>query len=204
MFKIDTGDSTTTEPTRPAADTPGFFSTTLRTTVTDWWLNMMQNEVINAVIKFGLTPDKTNDNQLGLAIAAAVAQGKSDITYIGITSHPTGITQSTVNTYNYVIADFLGGTGLVTADIRGFYISCSCGSGVNDLAGIISAEFPDGATHIICEAHVAGGSATQANALVAYVPIKPGQTDFDLEIAFVFAGSGSFTIDGCAQIIASA
>jgi hypothetical protein len=75
MYKIDGNDASVSEPARGAAGTLKYFSNALRTTVSDWWLNMVQNEICNAVTKFGLSLDKSNDNQLGLAIEAAVREG---------------------------------------------------------------------------------------------------------------------------------
>ena len=73
MFKIDTNDASGTEPARPPSGTLRYFSSALRTTVTDWWLNMVQNEISNAVTRFGLTLDKSDDHQLGKAIEAAIS-----------------------------------------------------------------------------------------------------------------------------------
>lgn len=70
MFLIDSADATGSEPTRPAAGTPAYFSNSNETIVPDWWLNMMQKEPAYVVTQNGLTLDKTDDTQLYQALQA--------------------------------------------------------------------------------------------------------------------------------------
>ena len=72
MRQIDNSTSTTTKPTPPAAGTAGFFQDTDTgggTVVPAWFLNSLQDEIVNAIVDAGLTPDKTDDTQLSEAIS---------------------------------------------------------------------------------------------------------------------------------------
>ena len=82
MFGIDTSDSVAIEPARPAAGTSKFWQDTDSaggTIVPAWFLNMMQKEILAVLTAGSITPSKTNDGQLLLAINALIAAGGSGI-----------------------------------------------------------------------------------------------------------------------------
>jgi len=82
MYRIDhaTGVTTLAAPTAPTATPDRYFfggnpaTGQVATLVEDEWLNMVQEELINAVVAGGLTPDKSERDQLARAIAA-IASG---------------------------------------------------------------------------------------------------------------------------------
>ncbi|QHC36469.1 hypothetical protein [Komagataeibacter xylinus] len=90
VYRIDDPTAASSPPAVPSASglTPGYFtngnpSASLPATlVPDWWLNMVQGELEAAVKGGGLTPDKTNNGQLLLAIQA-LAKGAASGAVLG-------------------------------------------------------------------------------------------------------------------------
>jgi hypothetical protein len=204
-FKID-NEAAGTEPTRPAAATMGFFSNLLRTTVPDWWLNMIQNEIASAVTKFGLTLDKTNDNQLGLAIAAAVSQGKSDTQYVDMEggSGSEALSQSDGEAFVYTISAFdNAGSTLNPADIRMVHVRTNLLS--NDTIGgsEITATYGGVADIRIGRLSVnsAGGITAGELGTTVSIPVNKGQTD--MTITNIGPMSRDFKIVGVTVVVSS-
>jgi len=78
MFRIDTSDAVAIKPAKPAAGSPKWYQDTDPTggtLVPAWWLNMMQDEILAVLTAGSITPSKTNDGQLLLAINALIAAG---------------------------------------------------------------------------------------------------------------------------------
>lgn len=82
MFQIDTADATGTPPAKPAVGTPGWFRAKnpaqgySGTTLTAWWLNMVQAELMAVLTAANIAPSKSDDGQLAAAIQAiALATG---------------------------------------------------------------------------------------------------------------------------------
>jgi len=78
MFPIDTSDAVTPQPARPSAGSHLWFQDTDPsggTIMPAWWGNMMQNEILAVLAAGSITPSKTNDGQLLLAINALIAAG---------------------------------------------------------------------------------------------------------------------------------
>ena len=99
MRQIDTSTATAIKPTPPAAGTAKFFQDTDPsggTKVPAWFLNSLQDEIINAIVAGGLTPDKANDTQLAAAIVAIAQASVTGMIYSGATvfsgSMPTSFT----------------------------------------------------------------------------------------------------------------
>lgn len=72
MFAIDSATASPTLPTIPAAGTPGYFQQGVpgtSTIVTDWWLNMIQAELLRVAAVGNVTPSKTDWTQVSRAIA---------------------------------------------------------------------------------------------------------------------------------------
>lgn len=74
MFRTDNSTSIGILPTIPAVGTPAFFtngnpvSGVPATVVDDWWMNMMQEEIMTVIVQSGLTPAKTDFTQLWQAL----------------------------------------------------------------------------------------------------------------------------------------
>lgn len=71
MFRIDVDSNTTVLPTPEVAGTPGYFraqSDPVQTQVSNDYMNMLQEEIINVILAAGLTPSKTDYTQLAQAI----------------------------------------------------------------------------------------------------------------------------------------
>ena len=74
MFRIDNPTAVPSLPLVPPSGTPGFWTngdqlTALPPThVDDWWLNMVQEEILTVVTKAGLTPNKSDNTQLWQAL----------------------------------------------------------------------------------------------------------------------------------------
>jgi len=78
MYWIDTASATTPEPTRPAvvSGTEKFFTDSgTGTILPDWWLNMLQKELLNVLTEGGVTPDKADDTQVITAINNIITAG---------------------------------------------------------------------------------------------------------------------------------
>ena len=75
MYQIDNNTAAAAQPASTPVGTPGFFTdgnpatNVPATVVTAEWLNSVQQELINAVLGAGITPDKTKFNQLAAAMA---------------------------------------------------------------------------------------------------------------------------------------
>lgn len=86
MFRIDSQGTSATLPT-PAAvgGTVGYFTkgdpgnAILPTVVSDDWLNMVQEEILNVILSAGLTPSKTTYTQLRDAIASGVTDTTTEL-----------------------------------------------------------------------------------------------------------------------------
>jgi hypothetical protein len=80
MYRIDNTSSVPSMPAVPAAGPEQFFfggvETTGQpaTTLPDWWCNMIQEEIRNVVVAFGITPDKDDNTQLLQALRKATRQ----------------------------------------------------------------------------------------------------------------------------------
>jgi hypothetical protein len=103
MYRIDNSTSAAAPPAYPAAGAAGHFTkgnpgtATPATVVEDWWLDQIQEEIINVITDAGLVPAKATNTQLRDAIAAKVAAaagggahgqcrlGRVDATHIGLT-----------------------------------------------------------------------------------------------------------------------
>ncbi|UPG86865.1 hypothetical protein L2Y94_05785 [Luteibacter aegosomatis] len=78
MYQIDNATAATTQPAPTPPGKPGYFTDgsavggVPATVVPAEWLNAVQQEIINAILDAGLTPDKTAFNQLSLAIKRAL------------------------------------------------------------------------------------------------------------------------------------
>ncbi|AHI24181.1 tail fiber protein [Komagataeibacter xylinus E25] len=78
VYRIDDPTAVSSPPAVPSASglTPGYFTSgnpaaaIPATLVPDWWLNMVQGELLAPVVSAGLNPDKTNNGQLLQAIQA--------------------------------------------------------------------------------------------------------------------------------------
>src|SRR5262249_36256501 len=76
MHRIDNPNAAAAKPTPNPPGTPGFFTagsplTGTQPTIVDFdWLNTVQEELINIVLKGGLTPSKTNDQQMLQALSS--------------------------------------------------------------------------------------------------------------------------------------
>lgn len=71
MFRIDVDSNTTVLPTPEVAGTPGYFraqTDPVQTQVSNDYMNMLQEEIINVLLAAGLTPSKTDYTQLAQAI----------------------------------------------------------------------------------------------------------------------------------------
>lgn len=87
MFRIDSQGTSATLPT-PAAVGPtvGYFTkgdpgnAILPTVVSDDWLNMVQESLMAVILGAGLTPSKTDYNQLRDAIASGVTDTTTEVT----------------------------------------------------------------------------------------------------------------------------
>ena len=186
-FKVDSADGATTEPARPAAGALKFFSDALRTTISGWWLNMVQNEICSAVTKFGLTLNKTNDNQLGLAIEAginaAIAAVKADTQYVPLTAGTQGLGQTVDGTYAYNIDDFVG-VDIVPADIRWLHVS-AVSVAFEAAYGKIECTMPDGSWTDLNDTQGGGGNDNETirRRILCQVPINKGQTSVSLRIS---------------------
>jgi len=194
MWKIDTTDAAGSEPSRPSANAVKYYSRALKTILQDWWFNMVQNEIYNTVVRFGISPDKADDNQLGDAIEAA-----TEPKYIALTAGTVALTQTAAGTYPYTIADFTG-TGLNTDKIRMLYVQVDINSSSINTAQVL-ADFPDGTQHDL-------GNYTGYNSdddlILKYmqqVPINKAQAESgSIAIEIVGVGTASFTIIGATQI----
>lgn len=70
MYRIDSTTSIPVAPPVPPAEPEKFWGSD--TTIEDWWLNMIQDEIRNVVLAAGLTPNKADNNQLSKAIDALI------------------------------------------------------------------------------------------------------------------------------------
>lgn len=70
MYRIDSTTAVAVAPVVPPAEAEQFWGR--ETTIEDWWLNMIQDEIRNVVLAAGLTPDKTDNTQLSKAIDALI------------------------------------------------------------------------------------------------------------------------------------
>lgn len=96
MFRIDHATAAASLPAFGAEGTPGFFTdgvpgASAATVVPAWWLNMVQEEITQAIESAGLTPDKADPTQLTQAIEA-IALG------VGGSSSTVNVSSSTVLT----------------------------------------------------------------------------------------------------------
>lgn len=106
MFRIDSQGTAASLPT-PAAVGPtvGYFTKgnpTLSippTVVSDDWLNMVQEEILNVILAAGLTPSKTTYTQLRDAISTGVTDTTDELTLSNNVSNTnlTGMTWDGVN-----------------------------------------------------------------------------------------------------------
>jgi len=198
MWRIDTADSAATEPSRPASSAVKFFKRSLKTIVPDWWFNMVTNEIYNTVVRFGITPDKADDDQLGDAIQAAV--DADDMEYVAITGGTVNPTQSAQNSYVYNLSDFTGGAGLDTDQIRTLHIACTIDASGNTAE--IYATYPDLTEYSIARLKGAGAGTDAGLNLVADIPINKTQAEsgsITLRIRLESDESASFTIIGASQ-----
>ncbi len=199
MRQIDTATSTTTKPTPPAEGSAGWFQDNELsggTIVPAWFLNSLQDEAINVIDGAGLTPEKDDDTQLYQAIALMI--NALDTEYIAIASGTIALTQDSTGTYNYVIADFAG-AGLDTDNIRTLHVECICTTTAS--SSFVYADF-DGTQSVICKSRATGGDDYTGTALVANIPINPGQSSIDLRINIqnqTSADEASFKIIGATQ-----
>jgi hypothetical protein len=76
VYQIDNSTAVPVEPPRPEASTPGYFTGGIpgdpanpATIVPHWWLNMLQNEMLNVITAASLVPDKSDDTQFAQAVA---------------------------------------------------------------------------------------------------------------------------------------
>lgn len=70
MYRIDSTTAVPLAPAIPPAEPERFWGR--ETAIEDWWLNMIQEEILNVVLAAGLVPDKTDNNQLSKAIDALI------------------------------------------------------------------------------------------------------------------------------------
>lgn len=86
MFRIDSQGTSATLPTPAAVGvTVGYFTkgdpqnAILPTVVSDDWLNMVQEEILNVILGAGLTPSKTTYTQLRDAISTGVTDTTTEL-----------------------------------------------------------------------------------------------------------------------------
>ncbi|MCM2318049.1 MAG: hypothetical protein NDI93_01825 [Pseudomonas sp.] len=100
MFRVDHTSATASMPAPSPANNPGYFTEgneaggVPATVVTADWANMVQEELINVVQAGGLTPAKSDFNQLLLAIQALIQQGQASavakVEFFAVKTPPVG------------------------------------------------------------------------------------------------------------------
>lgn len=108
-----------------------------------------------------------------------------DILYKEITGHPTGIVQTSFNTWTYNVADFIG-PGIDTSKIRGIYVSAYVDS-YNGTGIGVSATMPWDPTGEYYQMfylyqHGNNGDGRGQGTSFFEIPISAGQTSFNLYI----------------------
>ena len=104
MYQIDNATSAASPPSVPAAGTAGYFtngvpSVTAPTTVEDWWLNMVQTELVNIATMDGASLDKTDNGQCA-EVLDPIRALKADASDTGsvTTSHRAAVMASASST----------------------------------------------------------------------------------------------------------
>ncbi len=72
MYRIDSLTAVPVAPEIPPAQPEKFWGRD--TTIEDWWLNMIQEEIRNVILAAGLTPTKSDNTQLSKAIDALITE----------------------------------------------------------------------------------------------------------------------------------
>ena len=72
MWKIDTNDSTSSLPTIPSTNDTKYFSEEDSTIVPDWWLNMIQNELMEVAQYSESTPSKQSTHDVADGIIGVI------------------------------------------------------------------------------------------------------------------------------------
>jgi hypothetical protein len=118
VYRIDNPTSVPQLPIVPAPATPGFFTNGQAATafaptrVDDWWLNMVQEEILTVVLAAGLTPNKASTSQLYEAIQAIAYGTNPDLSaYLPLSGG------TLANPGNLTVAGAL--TGLASANVAG-------------------------------------------------------------------------------------
>lgn len=153
MFRIDATDAVSVMPTPYTPGTPGYFQhgnpTTgaSYTTVTSDWCNTIQEELMNVVLAAGLTPSKTQQNQLLTAIQGLTRVKKTNLSlYVNNAtgsdasasagyspSTPFKTIQQAVNVISYLY-DLMGSTATISV-ADGTMTQAASISGVNFSGG---------------------------------------------------------------------
>jgi len=142
MYQIDNATSAASPPSVPAAGTAGYFtngvpSVTAPTTVEDWWLNMIQTELVNIATMDGASLDKTDNGQCA-EVLDPIRALKADASNTGsvTTSHRAAVMASASSTATNSSGAFVAACNTVTADGSLSALIASQGAGgANPAAG---------------------------------------------------------------------
>lgn len=118
--------------------------------------------------------------------------------FIPLTGGTNALTQSSLGTYVYNIADFVG-TGFESDYVQSIKVKCFCGDSGNSGTGSTITAVIGSETVTICNAQTNSSGSQDRDTNICDIPVNEGDTTITISITEVGNLGATFTILGATQ-----